>query len=263
MWAGVMDSRFQPLAFALNQVEKSSYPTLYAVIPLYNWIMDKLEDVDFSEDMILANTNKAILEKLQTYYAKTDDSRLYILSLGAILNANFDFHLQPSNLSWHLVLHPAYKIQWMQEQGWERRYVAQAKALLTRVFEQYTKSLPMAAARTECDVDAQDDLSMDFFGDHNSKAAGELDCYHGEMKCGKRQDVLAYWKSQIDLPDMQKMARHYLCIPGTSAESERVFSAGRELIGDRRAHLGPGMIRQLMLLKKWKQSFPSLTCREL
>ena len=77
---------FQPLAFALQQAEGSAYPTLHAVIPLFNWVMDKLEDMDFGADEILKEMRQAIMEKLQTYYGKTDNSRLYMLSLGEFLN---------------------------------------------------------------------------------------------------------------------------------------------------------------------------------
>ncbi|KXS14223.1 hypothetical protein M427DRAFT_89962, partial [Gonapodya prolifera JEL478] len=56
-----------------------------------------------------------------------------------------------------------------------------------------------------------------------------------------------------DLPGLQRMARDYLGIPGTSAESERVFSASRDVIGHRRAALEPEVIRTLMLLKRWKR----------
>jgi hypothetical protein len=35
---------------------------------LYNWIMDKLEDMDFGENHILETTRNAIMGKLRIYY---------------------------------------------------------------------------------------------------------------------------------------------------------------------------------------------------
>ncbi|KXS22297.1 hypothetical protein M427DRAFT_169104 [Gonapodya prolifera JEL478] len=64
-----------------------------------------------------------------------------------------------------------------------------------------------------------------------------------EPKRVKGQDVLEYWRSRTDLPGLQRIARGIMAIPGSSVESERIFSASKEVIGDKRSGLGPVMIR--------------------
>ena len=72
----------QPMALALSRVENARFPTLVTVIPLFNVIMDKLEDADFEDDPVLESVRDAILDVLRKYYGKTDDSRMYWINLG-------------------------------------------------------------------------------------------------------------------------------------------------------------------------------------
>ncbi|KAG8712921.1 Zinc finger BED domain-containing protein 1 [Ceratobasidium sp. 394] len=59
--------------------------------------------------------------------------------------------------------------------------------------------------------------------------------------------LLAWWRLNAHrFPRLAAMARDFLCIPGTSVAVERVFSAGRDLIGVRRASLSAETIRMLM-----------------
>ena len=42
-------------------------------------------------------------------------------------------------------------------------------------------------------------------------------------------DVLMWWKfNSKKYPNLSRMARDYLAIPGTSASSERLFSSGKD-----------------------------------
>ena len=102
----------------------------------------------------------------------------------------------------------------------------------------------------------------DFFEEEEDEQRGEVDRYLEEPRRPRKTDPLTYWKGRDDLPGLQRMAQDYLGIPGTSAEAERVFSAGRDITGDKRASLGTEMIRNLMLLKRWKKEWPSLACKK-
>jgi len=59
-----------------------------------------------------------------------------------------------------------------------------------------------------------------------------------------------WWKERTTkYPRISILARKYLCIPATSAASERVFSTGGLIVTSRRHHLNPGTVRALMFLK--------------
>jgi hypothetical protein len=47
------------------------------------------------------------------------------------------------------------------------------------------------------------------------------------------------------------MARDFLCIPATSASSERVFSDGSNTVTKRRCKLAPESVRYVVCLRDW------------
>jgi hypothetical protein len=71
-----------------------------------------------------------------------------------------------------------------------------------------------------------------------------------KMEAGKPvQDPLFWWKDQqAKLPIMSRLARRVLCIPATSAPSERVFSAAGLTIANRRASLNAENAAALIFL---------------
>ena len=72
------------------------------------------------------------------------------------------------------------------------------------------------------------------------------------MEDGPNFDLSDYWRvHSTRFPNLSRMARDYLAIPGTSTPSERAFSAGRQLITDFRCSLKAETITACMLLKDW------------
>ena len=66
------------------------------------------------------------------------------------------------------------------------------------------------------------------------------------------QAVLMWWKfNSKKYPNLSRMARDYLAIPGTSASSERLFSSGKDLITDKRNLLSSETVRACQCLKSW------------
>jgi hypothetical protein len=75
-----------------NVMSSAKYPMLSSVVPLYNYLIDELEDYceshDSSSDIVIAT--KAGIEKLERYYVKTDDTNMYTVATGK-LKINFIF----------------------------------------------------------------------------------------------------------------------------------------------------------------------------
>ena len=72
--------------FCFDLACQTSFPTLHMVIPLLNFMMDMLDDMEFTDDPVMEQTHEAILAKLQENYTKTDLSCLFIISLGECPN---------------------------------------------------------------------------------------------------------------------------------------------------------------------------------
>lgn len=63
--------------------------------------------------------------------------------------------------------------------------------------------------------------------------------------------VLDWWKAQqAEFPLLADLAKTYLCIPGTSVPSERVFSTAGDIVRSERSVLSSEHADQLIFLKK-------------
>jgi hypothetical protein len=73
---------------------------------------------------------------------------------------------------------------------------------------------------------------------------------------GSMKDVVGYWvarRQEPKLRDLARMALDYLTIPAMSAELERVFSAAKITLSQRRCALGDDVINALECLKSWQR----------
>jgi len=69
------------------------------------------------------------------------------------------------------------------------------------------------------------------------------------MKLSKGVDIMDFVRdNRTVLPKMFSMARRILCIPASSAASERVFGAAGRLLEKRRTNLAPDCVNSLLFL---------------
>ena len=63
------------------------------------------------------------------------------------------------------------------------------------------------------------------------------------------EDILKFWQSQsISFPVLSKLSKMILCIPATSASSERTFSSAGRVLESRRNRLNPGTVDAILFL---------------
>lgn len=73
-----------------------------------------------------------------------------------------------------------------------------------------------------------------------------LTCFMGK---NVDTDILNFWKSQSEkFPLLSRLARQTLCIPASSASSERVFSVAGRIIEERRSRLKGETVDSLIFL---------------
>ncbi|KAI4791864.1 hypothetical protein KUCAC02_033757 [Chaenocephalus aceratus] len=66
-----------------------------------------------------------------------------------------------------------------------------------------------------------------------------------------KEDPLVWWKEhQYEYPLLSHLAKRYLCIPGTSVSSERVFSTAGDIVTAQRSALLPDHVDQIIFLNK-------------
>ena len=63
------------------------------------------------------------------------------------------------------------------------------------------------------------------------------------------EDILNFWQSQANaFPLLAKVAKIILCVPATSASSERTFSSAGRVLESRRNRLNPGTVDAILFL---------------
>ncbi|XP_029958862.1 zinc finger BED domain-containing protein 1-like isoform X2 [Salarias fasciatus] len=71
------------------------------------------------------------------------------------------------------------------------------------------------------------------------------------MPITKGANPLNWWKEhECEYPLLSNLAKRYLCIPGTSVSSERVFSTAGDIITAQRSTLSPEHLDQILFLQK-------------
>uniref|UniRef100_A0AAQ6AK64 HAT C-terminal dimerisation domain-containing protein n=1 Tax=Amphiprion ocellaris TaxID=80972 RepID=A0AAQ6AK64_AMPOC len=74
--------------------------------------------------------------------------------------------------------------------------------------------------------------------DVHTQVRNEVLTYFGEKNLAKEENALQWWKANRDrYPMLARLAKSYLCIPGTSTPSERLFSAAGNITSKKRASL--------------------------
>ena len=81
----------------------------------------------------------------------------------------------------------------------------------------------------------------------------EVDTYIKDSRPALESNPLDWWRvNQTRFPRLASLAGRYLCIPGTSVPSERVFSAAGLVVNRLRTRLTPEHVDMLVFLNKNK-----------
>ncbi|XP_051980577.1 E3 SUMO-protein ligase ZBED1-like [Xyrauchen texanus] len=84
-----------------------------------------------------------------------------------------------------------------------------------------------------------------------AEAEDEIKRYRERRPAGLQDNPLIWWReNEKEYPLLACMAKRYLCVPGTSVTSERVFSTAGDIITAKRSCLTPGHVNELLFLQK-------------
>ncbi|CAB4489965.1 unnamed protein product [Rhizophagus irregularis] len=213
-------------------ISHGRYPTIENSIPIFNWIMDKIEDFDKEAniDEIVKKAACNAMEKLKKYYQYTDGI-IYTIST---------------------ILDPRLKLTYYKDHNWEEKYITEARDDIKKLYD--TTYAPRIDQNIQDeDLTADDDLLSHIYKKRRtSRNESELDLYLGSPIVPGEVDLLQWWKmNESQYPHLAAMARDYLAIPATSTPIERAFSGGTDLISQKRCSLSAETIRACMCLKSW------------
>jgi len=120
--------------------------------------------------------------------------------------------------------------------------------------------IPAAASKTKRNISVFDGFdSEDEIDDSTTKCEIELDGYkHGSVSLplyssnGEFNNPLDWWKleGESKFPKLAKLAKKYLCIPATSAPSERVWSRASRILSMKRSRMKDDVAAAIMFTKE-------------
>jgi len=214
----------------------ASHPTLTIAVPVYNFLIDRLEDYrDTYEgplDAIKAATDAAI-DKPKARYSKAG---VEVYAVATILD-------------------PRYKLNYYRAHEWEAEWVEEALDGFKNAFARYRCS-PAPRAREQAPMKwgggSLEELVESSLKHRCVAKPDELKQYLDAPSASPGTDVLQWWKANAaSYPCLAAMARDYLAIPATGAPVERVFSGGTDLVRPKRGALNERSIELTMRLKNW------------
>ncbi|CAB5217378.1 unnamed protein product [Rhizophagus irregularis] len=120
-------------AKATKQICGETYPTLSYAIPIYNILLNKLEDFRDTPNRFENGKEAAInaINKLKEYYNKTDTT-LYTVSL---------------------ILDPRLKLEYMKDNEWEKCWIDKTKNDVSEIYNTLYAPKEIQNTRIECELD--------------------------------------------------------------------------------------------------------------
>ncbi|CAB4377037.1 unnamed protein product [Rhizophagus irregularis] len=210
----------------------SHYPTLSLTVPLYNILIDHVEDVigndkedDDDEDddeeneenneenngendddekwnQIVKKAAKKCKVKLLEYYNKTNDT--YLIST---------------------ILDPRLKLKYYKDHNWEETLVNTIYQKFVNIYNKFYASTKPEVLNNTSEIKEKSVMSR-VFKRRNIEYIDEIQTYLSLSLMNEETDPLEWWKvNESQFPHLSQMARDYLPIPATSVPSEQSFSS--------------------------------------
>lgn len=217
----------RPLQVATTALCSEKETTASSVLPIITKLKDKFLSVRTNDSEIIQNFKMKASQELDLKFNLTDDLWLSPLTMTSFLD-------------------PRYKSLGFLSDA--RRF-----DLLTlvrnRLNEQVSdETLTETKTATALDFLLSDELEDNTLVSVDTRME-ELERYRLESSINRNDDPLVWWKNnQHRYPFLSKLARKYLCIPATSAPSERVFSSSGNIVTNRRSNLTPDIVKSLVFL---------------
>ncbi len=214
---------------------------------------------------------KPVLHLFNTQVLKpqNDDTQLTINIKEGILkylNEKYDDQTTDELLDMASLVDPRFKTTYIKEEKVEYMKNRAMSELENLVAEQAASAeaapLPSPAAATDepevCAKRQKKSLSSYFKKTTQCQTAPlpirnsiekELNVYLQTMEACPETNPLEWWRQhEAHFPQVAKLAKKYLCIPATSAPSERAFSTSGNIVTCQRSALKPERVDQLVFL---------------
>ena len=112
-----------------------------------------------------------------------------------------------------IVIDPRFKLCYYQKQEWEQHYIDMAKKIFNDTFKNFYQDNVDTNNREN--INDEGDFFFNILGGNNNNDYNEVETYLQQPPASIRTDPLQWWKTNENTyPQLAKMARDYLAIPG-------------------------------------------------
>ena len=237
---------FQIFVRPSTQLQAEEYPTLNKVIPQYVRMINKLkvQRTQFGISSLIGSACTAAIEKLEEYYTLATSQRESHSVVATICDPRLNWNV--FDILWNSTGDELKKRRARKQ--WEECY-SQYSLREHKLSGFRIQASSEAANEAEEEPDSEDEL---YVAKGNPIIEAEWVRWLKEPVVGRDVDIYKYWLGkQYEYPIVAKMAQDHLAISATSAPSERVFSAGGDIVTKKRNRLAPGTVRELLCLRNW------------
>ncbi|XP_037629812.1 E3 SUMO-protein ligase ZBED1-like [Sebastes umbrosus] len=228
----------KPFKVATQALSTDAYPTASAVLPLQHVMIFQLSTPDASHTSAMKEVRGRMVANLKMRY-REESSEWMLLNKAAFMDPRFSrlVHLSPEQR--HLVTDSLS--QEMEENKGDDDY--------TQAREEEEKTAALGAMGSLFG-DLYSDKSSGNGDKCNRDEIQEMQAYMKETPLSADSNPLLWWRDTgcNRYPLLSKLARKYLCVPGTSLRSERVFSSAGNIVNTKRAALDPDQVDRLVFL---------------
>ncbi|KAK9961837.1 hypothetical protein ABG768_007237 [Culter alburnus] len=233
----------KPMKTATQVMSEEKCPTLSVIAPLHALLLKEMTSLP-EDSRVVKDTKDEIKKNLSTRIASAIDPRFKALPFLNEEERDRTF----SRLQTEAVCgmeEDAYNQDAVADEvdGVEEEVEPQPPA--PKQFKQSSalESLLGEAYRPQQEVGPQKTKA--------AEAEDEIKRYRAGRPAGLQDNPLIWWReNEKEYPLLARMAKRYLCVPGTSVTSERVFSTAGDIITAKRSCLTPGHVNELLFLQK-------------
>jgi len=245
-----------PLVLVISLLEGDKYPTQSLILTLLvlleeNVVQMQDEYLDKSDEFakFLIDTKKALCE---LWDRMPEDTLLASLLDPRFKNMN-GFPECEIKEAWR-ILEQEYKLISMSASTNGNEYLNQplTPPPINSVITQVTSHMPSNALKRKDQKELEDLLSR-LNKRQKLDNKSELERWKELPSEDMRVDVLEWWKlNGKKFPGLSELAKKYLAVPASQANTERSFSTAKKIVTDSRSSLKPHHVEKLVV---WHQSY--------
>jgi hypothetical protein len=234
-----------------EKLQGASYPTLNYAVVQYMRMTQKLEvfKAGYLENSTMYEASMMALKKLDEYYTLATNQQRSHSTIATICDPRYNFNV--FDIIWPKSTQDTRKrrakAQW---QDCYHKYAGKASDIrAAKVMESIQDEDLEDENSKKTESDSEDEL---YVSQRQPDLDPEWKRWMNEPILGPKTDILKFWASkQYQYPILAAIAKDHLAIPATSAESERVFSVGGDIVTKKRNRLAPSTLRYLICLRNW------------